>query len=125
MLRFNKTEDYPLGHTMPLPRRKHLKPGEKVLLSLAVLQVENIVAHISVGEGLLATLYAAKVWDDVVAVRCTLDELAELAACVEAEANNTTDKERRQDLDAICDAITIVEQRYWVRPRVARIARSN
>ena len=109
---------------MSLPRRKHLKPGEKVLLSLTLPQTDLIVEGIAIGQGWLATIHAAKVRDDVVAVRCTLDELAELAACVEAAASSTKDAKQRQNLDAISDVITRVEQRYWVRPRLARVPRA-
>lgn len=78
---------------MSSPKRKHLKPGEKVVLSLTLPQVDLIVEHTSIGEDLLATLRAAKVRDDVVAARCTLDELDELAGYVAAEANNTKGQE--------------------------------
>lgn len=98
-----------------MPPRKRPKSGEKVLLSLMAHQVELIVEHLSIGENLLATLYHSRVWDDVVKVRCTLDELSELAGCIEAK--KMTSKQLQQNFGAIADAIAKVEQRYWVRPR--------
>ena len=102
--------------------RNHLKPGEKVLLSLAVSQVDLIIEHISIREGLLATLYHSRVWDGIVKVRCSLAELAELAGCVETEVLNTTGMSLHEAFEAIAEAITKVEQRYWVRPRLVSVA---
>lgn len=112
------TEDALVGRGASSPRRKHLKSGDKVLLSLDLRQVEQIIEHLSPGDGLLAALYHSRVWDDVVRVRCTLDELAQLAHSVEAK--KTTGKKLQQDLGALSDAIAKVEQRYWVRPRLVR-----
>lgn len=106
-----------------MPPRKRLKPGDNVLLSLAVNQVELIIEHLPVGPGLLATLYHSRVWDGVVKVKCTLDELAELTVCVAAKANNTTDERLQLNLEAIAEAISEVEQRYWVSPRLVRASR--
>ena len=111
-------EDALVGRPVSLPRRKHLKSGDKVLLSLDLRQVEQIIEHLSPGDGLLATLYHSRVWDDVAKVRCTLDELAQIARSVEAK--ETTDQKLQQDFGALSDAIAKVEQRYWVRPRLVR-----
>ncbi len=111
-------EDARVGRPVSLPRRKRLKSGDRVALSLDRRQVELIIEHLSPGDGLLATLYHSRVWDDVVKVRCTLDELAQIARSVEAK--KTTDKKLHQDLGALSDAIAKVEQRYCVRPRLVR-----
>ncbi len=84
-------------------------------------QLGLIIEHIPIGEDLLATLYRSKVWDNIVKVRCTLDELSELAGGI--EVYKTADAELLQNLDAILDAIAEVEQRYWVRPRLASVPR--
>ena len=100
---------------MALPRRKRLKAGEKVLLSLPSLQVEYIVSNISISDGLRSTIYKSRVWDDVVKIRCSPDELAELSSGIES----TTDSELRQNLQA---AIADVEQRYFMPLKLARTA---
>ncbi|MFZ4539783.1 hypothetical protein [Propionivibrio sp.] len=107
---------------MTLLRRKHIKPGEKVLLSLAVSQVDLIIEHLPIQEGLLDTLYHSRVWDGIVKVRCSLAELAELVGYVETEVLNTTDIRLREAFEAIAQAITKVEQCYWVRPKLVRVA---
>ena len=94
------------------PKRKRLKPGEKIALSLTLAQVDLIVEHTLLGEGLLATIHAARVRDNTVFVRCTLGELEELAGCVAAEAKGTKDSESQRELDAISEAIAKVEQSY-------------
>jgi hypothetical protein len=100
---------------MALPRRKRLKAGEKVLLSLPSLQVEYVVSNIAISDGLRSTIYKSRVWDDVVKIRCSLDELAELSTGI----SSTTDSEPRQNLEA---AIACVEQRYFMPLRLIRKA---
>lgn len=98
---------------MQPPKRKRLKPDEKVTLSLPLAQVDLIVEHTLLGKGLLATIHAARVKDNTVRARCTLEELEELAGCVAAEAKDTKDKEFQKELDAIFEAIAKVEQAYY------------
>ena len=97
-------------------KRKRLKPGARVALSLTLAQVELITEHTSIGENLLAILYAAKVYDNVVRVRCTLDTLEQLASYVAAETKNTEDKNLQQKFDAIFEAIRTLEQSCYGAP---------
>jgi hypothetical protein len=97
-------------------KRKRLKPGEQVVLLLTLAQVDLIVEHTFIGENLLAILYAAKVYDNVVRVRCTLDTLEQLASYVAAEAKNTEDKNLQQKFDAIFEAIRTLEQSCYGAP---------
>ena len=94
-------------------KRKRLKPGEKVALSLTLAQVDLIVAHTLLGEGLLAMIHAARVRDNTVRARCTLGELEELAGCVAGEAKDTKDRQFQKELGAISEAIAKVEQAYY------------
>ena len=98
---------------MLLAKRKRLKPGEKVALSLTLAQVDLIVEHTLLGEGLLATIHAARVRDNTVRARCTLGELEELAGCVAAKAKATKGREFQKELGAISEAIAKVEQAYY------------
>lgn len=86
---------------MEPPKRKHLKPDKLVALSLTLAQVDLITEHTFIGENLLAIIYAAKVHDNVVRVRCTLDALDQLSKHVADEANKTKDKKLQQNLYAI------------------------
>lgn len=99
---------------MSPPKRKHLKPGEKVALSLTLAQVDLIVEKTFIGGELLAILYAARVQDNVVVARCTLAHLERLARHVESEANNAKDTELQEKLVAISEEIRTLEQRYCV-----------
>ena len=105
------------------PKRKRLKPGEKVSLSLPLAQVDLIVEHILLGEGLLATIHAARVIDNTVRVRCTLGELEALAGCVAAAANKTNNREFQREFGAISDAIANVGQTYFYDLSPSRASR--
>jgi len=104
-------------------KRKRLNPGEKVTLSLPLAQVDLIVEHTLLGEGLLATIHAARVRDNTVRARRTLGELEELAGCVAAGAKDTTDREIQQELGAISEAIAKVEQAYYYGLSPSRTSR--
>lgn len=106
------------------PKRKRLKPGEKVALSLTLAQVDLIVEHIFLSEGLLATIHAARVQDNIVRARCTLGELDELAGCVAAKAKDTKDRRFQKELGAISEAIAKVAQAYYydLSPRQTPVA---
>ena len=101
---------------MEPPKRKRLKPGELVALSLTLDQVDLITEHTYIGENLLAILYAAKVHDNVVRVRCTIDVLDQLSKHVADEAHKTKDKKLQQKLDAIFQEIRALEQFYYGAP---------
>ena len=101
---------------MAAPKRKRLKSGEWVVLLLTLAQVDLIVDHTCISENLLAVLYAAKVYDNEVRVRCTLDNLEQLASHVATEAKNTKNKNLRQKLNAIFTVIRTVEQSYYGAP---------
>ena len=95
------------------PKRKRLEPGEKVTLALGLSQVDLIVEHASLGEGLFAMIHAARVRDNIVRARCTLGELEKLAGCVGAEAKDTKDRKLQKELAAISEAIAKVEQAHY------------
>ena len=101
---------------MAAPKRKRLKPGERVTLSLTIEQADLLTGDTPIGENLLAILYAAKVHDNVVRVRCSLADLDQLSEYVANEFNNTEDKAHQQKLDAIFEAIRTLEQSYYGVP---------
>jgi hypothetical protein len=98
------------------PKRKRLKPGERVVLSLTLEQVGLITKDTYIDEDLLAILYAAKVYNNMVRVRCTFDTLDQLAKYVAAEAKRTKYKKLQQEFDAIFGAIMTLEQSYYGAP---------
>ena len=95
------------------PKRKRLNPGEKVSLSLPLAQVDLIVEHTLLSEGLLATIHVARVLDNTVRVRCTLGDLEALAGCVAVGAKNTKVREIQREFGAISEVIAKVEQAYF------------
>ena len=94
-------------------KRKRLKLGERVTLSLMLTQVDLLTEDTTIGEHLLSLLYTARVYDNVVRVRCTLGDLGQLCKYVADEANDTKDKIRQQRLDEISEAIRTLEQSYY------------
>ena len=97
---------------MSSSKRKHLKPGEKVSLSLTLAQVELIVEKTAISGELLAVLYAARVRDTAVVVRCTLPYLNRLAVHIESEARDTKDAAYQKELADISTAVRTLEQGY-------------
>lgn len=97
---------------MATTNHKRLKPGGKVTLKLPVEQVDLIVEKTLIDDDLLATIHAAKVHDDIASIKCTLDDLDELAGYVAAVANNTKEKKLRRELDAISDQIDRLNLSY-------------
>ena len=93
------------------------------MLSLTLDQVDLITEHTYIGSNLLAILYAAKVTDDLVRVRCKLDDLDQLSKHVADEANKTKDMKLQQKLYAIFEEIRAFEQSYY--GSALRIVASN
>jgi len=89
------------------------------LLSLTVPQVEFLAGKIPISDGLRSAIYKSRVWDDIVKIRCSLEELAELSGTVEraGSIDSTTDSELSRNLQA---AIAEVEQRYFMPIKLAR-----
>ena len=98
---------------MLTPKRKPLKPGEKVALSLTLAQVDLIVENTLLGEGLLSTIHAARVQGNTVRARCTLGDLEELAGCVAAKAKASQDRAFQKELGNISEAISKVARAYY------------
>ena len=86
------------------------------MLSLTLEQAELITKDALIGENLLATLYAAKVYNNVVRVRCTFDTLDQIARHVAAQSRKTKDKKLQQEFDAVFEAIRTLEQSYYGAP---------
>ena len=86
-------------------KRKHLKPGEKVVLSLTEEEASLITEFTYISEERINTIYFSKCRDGIVSARHTLSELEELAGYTAAEANNTKDKRLRKQLDTISERI--------------------
>ncbi|MBK7236326.1 MAG: hypothetical protein IPI02_12110 [Sterolibacteriaceae bacterium] len=106
---------------MSSSKLKHLKPGAKVPLSLALEQVELIAEKPFISGELLAILYAAKVRDRVVVARYTLAQLNRLAQYIDSEARDTTSVQLQNQLVAISRIIRTLEGGYCdgssVQPR--------
>ena len=93
-------------------KKKHLKPGETVVLRLTKEEAGLIVGLTLISEELMHTIYFSKCRDDIVSARFTLSDLEDLAGCIAAEANDTKDKRLRKQLDAISAAIEQLNLRY-------------
>ncbi len=98
---------------MASSKKKHLKPGEKVVLSLTEEEARLITELTYISEERINTIYFSKLLDGIVSARHTLGELEELAGYIAAEANNTKDKRLRKKLDAISEKIEQLNLAYW------------
>ncbi len=87
------------GASMTSSKRKHLKPGEKVVLLLTEEQAGLIVELTYISEDLIATIHHSKLRDGIVSTRCTIDQLEDLSGCIAAEANHTKDKKLQKKLE--------------------------
>lgn len=97
---------------MASSKRKHLKPGGKVLLLLTEAEAGLTVELPFIVDDLIATIYSAKLRDGIVSAQFTLSDLEELGECIAAEANNTKDKKLRKQLDAISEKIEKLNMTY-------------
>ena len=106
-----------------MAKKKQIKPGETVTLKLSKEQADLIVEHTLIDDDLLAIIYHSKLRDNVVAVRCTLDQLEELAGYVAAEANkNKKNKKHQLEIDAISEFIDDLNLTYRVDASPAQTA---
>lgn len=88
-----------------MPKKRLLKPGEKVVLKVTLEQADLVVEQTLIDDYLLAIIHRAKARDGIVSVRCTLDDLEQLAGYVAAKANHTKDKKLQKQFDAISETI--------------------
>ena len=95
-----------------MAKRNQIEPGEMVTLKLTKEQADLMVEHTLIDDDLLAIIYHSRLRDNVVALRCTLDQLDELAGYVAAETNHTKNKKLQHELDAISEVIDDLNLTY-------------
>ena len=98
---------------MAQKRLKRLKAGELAALALPLAYVDLIIEHVSISEHLLSIIYAAKVRDDIVRIKCSLDDLDQLSNHVINTVNSMKDNNFRDELCAVFEAIRNLEQSYY------------
>jgi hypothetical protein len=81
--------------------RKKIKRGQKVDVSFSPRERALVLEHTFTGPELTAALQRAQLKARKHVVRYTLDDLDELLGFVSAEANQSTDKKLRKELDAL------------------------
>jgi hypothetical protein len=81
--------------------RKKIKRGQKVEVSLSPRERVLVLEHTLAGPELTTALSRAQLEAGKYMVRYTLDDLDELLGFVAAEANHSTDKKLRKELDAL------------------------
>jgi hypothetical protein len=81
--------------------RKKIKRGQKVEISFSPRERELVLDHTFTGPELTTRLRRAQLVDGKHVARYTLDDLDELLGFVAAEANHSTDKKMRKELDAL------------------------
>ncbi|PYN40462.1 MAG: hypothetical protein DME00_34430 [Candidatus Rokuibacteriota bacterium] len=81
--------------------RKKIKRGQKVEVSFSPRERVLMLEHTFTGPELTTVLRSAQLKTGKYRVRYTLDDLDELLGFVAAEANHSTDKRLRKELDAL------------------------
>ncbi|MGH9894361.1 MAG: hypothetical protein ACREA0_20730 [bacterium] len=81
--------------------RKKIKRGQKVEVRFRPRERVLVLEHTFAGLELTAALRRAQLEAGNHVVRYTLDDLDELLGFVAAEANHSTDKKLRKELDAL------------------------
>jgi hypothetical protein len=81
--------------------RKKIKEGQKVEVRFSPSERVLVLERTFTGPELTTALRRAKLDAGKYVVRYTLDDLDELLGFVAAEANHSTDKKLRKDLDAL------------------------
>ena len=81
--------------------RKKIKRDQKVAVSFSPRERALVLEHTFTGPELTAALRRAHLEAGKHVVRYTLDDLDELLGFVAAEANHSTDKKLRNQLDAL------------------------
>jgi len=81
--------------------RKKIKQGQKVEVSFNTRERVLVLEHTFTGPELTAALRRAQLASGQYVVRYTLDDLDDLLGFVAAEANHSTDKKLRKELDAL------------------------
>ena len=81
--------------------REKIKRGQKVKVSFRPRERLLVLEHTFTGPELTTALRRAQLKSGQYVVRYTLDDLDELLGFVAAEANHSTDKKLRKELDAL------------------------
>ncbi len=81
--------------------RKKIKEGHKVAVGFKPRERQLVLDHTLAGPDLTTALRRAHLVDGRHAVRYTLGDLDELLGYVAAEANHSTDKKVRKELDVL------------------------
>ena len=81
--------------------RKKIKQGQKVEVSFSPLERVLVLEHTLTEPELTTALRWTQLRSGKYVVRYTLDDLDELLGFVAAEANHSTDKKLRKELDAL------------------------
>ena len=93
-----------------MPRRKQIKPGEKVGLKLTTSERNLILNDVmAVDEELIQAIRNTPPRKPIL---FDLDDLDCLGGCIAAEANHTTDKKFEKKLDRIIDKIQSLLEQY-------------
>ena len=81
--------------------RRRIKRGQKVEVSFSPRERVLVLEHTFTGPDLTTALRRAQLKAGKYVVRYTLDDLDELLGFVAAEANHSTDKTLRKELDTL------------------------
>jgi len=81
--------------------RKKIKRGQKVEVNFSPRERVLVLEHTFTGPELTTALRGAQLETGKYMVRYTVDDLDELLGFVAAEANHSTDKRLRKELDAL------------------------
>lgn len=99
-----------------MPRRKHIKPEQRVEFAFSPRERDLILERTFLDPEIETRLRVARLSGTKLAVPLTLDDIDDLAGCIAAEANHTTEPAIRRALDALHDRLTALENRFTDAP---------
>jgi repressor LexA len=92
--------------------RKHIMPGERVVLTLSVVERDLIVERTFIDPEMEERLRGAQTFGSKLVVDLTLDDVDDLAGHVAAQANHCKEERVRRSLDAVYDRLAKLEAGY-------------
>ena len=92
--------------------RKKIKRGQRVEVSFSPRERALVLEHTFTRPELSAALRRAQLEAGKYVIRYTLDDLDELLGFVAAEANHSTDKKLRKELDALYARVRLEMESY-------------
>ena len=102
--------------------RKFIKPGTPLAIRLSVRERDIVLEKAFLDPEIDAALRQAAPTDSKLVINLNLDDIDDLLGCVAAEANHSDDAKAQRILDAVCDRLSNLLDRYTDEPSIEPVA---